>query len=113
MTFVYGDRDWMDPRGGQRALAGARQHRQPTTPGDLRLFTVKKSGHYTFIDQVQCYDQRVTRWDRRRPMPGTVNVIALCQHKCKDQIATVVGSIVSVSQVYGCSAAKMGHGHYS
>ena len=52
MTFLYGDRDWMDPRGGQRALAGARQHRQATTPGDLRLFTVKKSGHYTFIDQV-------------------------------------------------------------
>ena len=52
MTFIYGDRDWMDPRGGQRALAGARRHLQPTTPGDLRLFTVKESGHYTFLDQV-------------------------------------------------------------
>ena len=51
MTFIYGDRDWMDPRGGQRALAGARERRQPTTPGDLRLFTVPNSGHYTFVDQ--------------------------------------------------------------
>ena len=61
MTFLYGDRDWMDPRGGQRALAGARQHRQATTPGDLRVFTVKKSGHYTFIDQVRHHGRRDTK----------------------------------------------------
>jgi len=66
MTFLYGDRDWMDPRGGQRALAGARQHRQATTPGDLRLFTVKKSGHYTFIDQVQ----HVHDVNARQDVPG-------------------------------------------
>ena len=60
MTFIYGDRDWMDPRGGQRALAGARQRRQPTTPGDLRLFTVANSGHYTFVDQPEEFLQLMT-----------------------------------------------------
>ena len=59
MTFIYGDRDWMDPKGGQRALAGARERRQPTTPGDLRLFTVSNSGHYTFVDQPEEFLQLV------------------------------------------------------
>jgi len=74
MTFMYGDRDWMDPRGGQRALAGARQHRQPTTPGDLRLFTVKKSGHYTFIDQVQSHDQTGTRRNAQESASSAVHI---------------------------------------
>ena len=34
VTFIYGDRDWMDPAGARRAMEGVAGIRQPSGPAD-------------------------------------------------------------------------------
>lgn len=52
VTFIYGDHDWMDPAGAERAVTALRgAGAEAATPGDLRVFTITDSGHYTFLDQ--------------------------------------------------------------
>lgn len=41
----------MDPKGAARALEALSKSTKPATPGDLRIFTISESGHYTFLDQ--------------------------------------------------------------
>ena len=51
MTFIYGQFDWMDPKGGARVCNEIREARGQLTPADLKVTSIPKAGHYPFLDQ--------------------------------------------------------------
>ena len=51
VTFIYGETDWMDPKGGARVCKEIRQERGQLTPADLLVTSIPQAGHYPFLDQ--------------------------------------------------------------
>lgn len=46
VTFAYGDRDWMDPEGGQQCVEVLRKHGN----GEARMYVVGNAGHHCELD---------------------------------------------------------------
>ncbi|KAF7981590.1 hypothetical protein HWV62_32638 [Athelia sp. TMB] len=66
VTFVYGDHDWMDPQGGERAVENLRL----AGNGQGRMYIVPNAGHHVYLDNVKATnDLLVKELDRpvRRP----------------------------------------------
>ena len=55
VTFIYGDTDWMDPKGGARVCKEIRQERGQLTPADLLVTSIPQAGHYPFLDQPELF----------------------------------------------------------
>ena len=51
VTFIYGEGDWMDPKGGARVCKEIREERGQLTPADLLVTSIPQAGHYPFLDQ--------------------------------------------------------------
>ena len=51
VTFIYGEGDWMDPKGGARVCKEIREERGQLTPADLQVTSIPQAGHYPFLDQ--------------------------------------------------------------
>ena len=55
VTFIYGETDWMDPKGGARVCREIRQERGQLTPADLLVTSIPQAGHYPFLDQPELF----------------------------------------------------------
>lgn len=51
VTFIYGDRDWMDPKGAVNAIGRIKANRSKLCDSDLQILVTKASGHFPFLDQ--------------------------------------------------------------
>ncbi len=51
VTFIYGEGDWMDPKGGARVCKEIREERGQLSPADLLVTSIPQAGHYPFLDQ--------------------------------------------------------------
>lgn len=51
VTFIYGEGDWMDPKGGARVCKEIREERGQLTSADLLVTSIPQAGHYPFLDQ--------------------------------------------------------------
>lgn len=51
VTFIYGERDWTDPRNGQRVCDSLRALRQPLNDSDARVFLVEAAGHFPMLEE--------------------------------------------------------------
>ncbi|KAL3155811.1 hypothetical protein ABBQ32_012824 [Trebouxia sp. C0010 RCD-2024] len=55
VTFIYGESDWMDPKGGARVCKEIREERGQLTPADLLVTSIPHAGHYPFLDQPELF----------------------------------------------------------
>lgn len=51
ITFIYGELDWTNPKGGARVCEQIKQQRGQLTEADLLLTSIPHAGHYPFLDQ--------------------------------------------------------------
>jgi cardiolipin-specific phospholipase len=59
-VWVYGDRDWMDIRGGYQAAASIRQ-----AGGYAEVVTVPNSGHHIYLDNPSMLNWHITNFMNR------------------------------------------------
>lgn len=52
VTFIYGEQDWMDPRGAQTVCNNiAREQGPPKNSTDRTIRMIPGAGHFVFIEQ--------------------------------------------------------------
>ncbi|KAL1681402.1 Alpha/Beta hydrolase protein [Schizophyllum commune] len=49
VTFIYGEHDWMDPRGGEESVERLRQ----AGNGQGRMYVVARAGHHVYLDNTK------------------------------------------------------------
>ncbi|KAH9947288.1 alpha/beta-hydrolase [Amylocystis lapponica] len=63
VTFVYGDSDWMDPKGGTQAVENLRQ----AGNGNGKMYIVPHAGHHVYLDNPKAVnDLLVKELDRQK-----------------------------------------------
>ncbi|KAK9823325.1 hypothetical protein WJX72_001941 [[Myrmecia] bisecta] len=79
VTFIYGEYDWMDPKGGKRVCADIKASRGPLSAADLHVAEIPSAGHYPFLDQPELFLQALVQQTKyllpqppqSMPPPGT------------------------------------------
>ncbi|TFK43194.1 Alpha/Beta hydrolase protein [Crucibulum laeve] len=63
VTFVYGDHDWMDPKGGEESVEKLRK----AGNGNGRMYIINNSGHHVYLDNPKAVnDLLVEELDRAK-----------------------------------------------
>ncbi|CAB9524549.1 acylglycerol-3-phosphate O-acyltransferase [Seminavis robusta] len=52
VAFLYGDHDWMDPKGGLKVQAKCRRNNATTSP-DITVYSVRNAGHLLMLENWQ------------------------------------------------------------
>ena len=77
MSFIYGERDWMDPRAGARAAAAAlAAHGGPRSPSDLSVDVIPGAGHYAFMDAPRDFAAAVAKQTSHLLPPAAAAALA-------------------------------------
>lgn len=53
LSFIYGELDWTNPKGGARVCQQIKEARGQLTAADLVVTSIPHAGHYPFLDQPQ------------------------------------------------------------